>query len=237
MAFLDSDDWIEPHFTKILVHNMITYKAQISSCNSRSVSSEDEAYALCNEHISAPEVYNPLEYLNLVYTNNNVNVLICNKIYHKSLFDKVVFPVGELYEDVITNFLLCINSVRIVHTHTHLFNYFTSSTGITRSPLKEQDFQLINQWNRVLQLSKELSPELYNTIFARKITAYRALANKYMKYGTTDKKLAIKIKKLFLYELKKIIVCTKIPRSKKLHSIVAAFSIRLYYKFRHYGHG
>ena len=57
----------------------------------------------------------------------------CNKIYHRSLFQEIRFPVGRVFEDMATLPLLVQKARRIVTTNKGCYYYVENPSGITCS--------------------------------------------------------------------------------------------------------
>lgn len=76
-----------------------------------------------------------------------------NKIYRRSLFQDVRFPVGRVFEDVATLPLLLQKARRVITTSQGLYYYCVNEAGITRqargselSQLLESHLAVIGQW-------------------------------------------------------------------------------------------
>lgn len=227
IGFLDSDDWLEPQFTEILLSHMNAFDADICSCNSRSVQKIPADSPLAARSFPAPAIYTPEEYITLEYANNEVNVRVGNRLYRKRLFDDIRFPINRLYEDVLTNYLLCRQCSRMTHVHLPLHNYFVGNVSITRSPLSSKDLDLVEQCKQVYELACFDFPQMAPLFYARKLMALRSLANKYLSYGG-DKEVCAMLVKQFRKEIWKTLLHREIPIQKKLRCLAGAVSIKAY---------
>lgn len=227
IGFLDCDDYFEPDFTSTLVQCLEESGAQIASCETRDFNGKETSNPDKEKNPSIM-VYPPEEYLKLVYSNHKVNVVMWNKIYARELFKEINFPNNELYEDVPVNYLLCSKATRIVHIKKVLHNYNTGNSSITRSQLCYDDFQQIQQWNKVIKWSYNQYPGLREIIFARKIAAYRAMVRKFLIHGTVSADVVQQLILMLRKEMSGIIRCTAIPPNKKVLSLSAAISPRCF---------
>lgn len=226
VGFLDADDWLEENFTLLLLNAMQSQDAEIASCLSA------PAQAPCRDAGGPPEGiqaerYAPGEYLAIEYRNPAVNVRMGNRLYVRRLFDHVTFPDGMLYEDIVTNYRLCRQCRVAVHIPAPLHNYFIGNESITRSPLHEKDFDLPRQWEQVCQMVKEDFPALVPVVQAMQITALRALADKYSRYGG-DAGAAKSLVRAFRKVLPQAVCSREIPVGKKLRTLAGSVSLPMY---------
>lgn len=227
IGFLDADDWIEKEFAQRLLETLALYKADMVSC--RSIPSQDVTkpeYREGDLH-EIGKLYRPPEYLALEYRDPEVNVCVGNKLYARHLFSEVRFPEGEIYEDVVTNYMLCRQCRSIVHLPMPMHHYFTGNHSITRSPLRNKDMLLPKQWARIRQMAQDEFPELIPLVDAMRITSLRMLAGKYVKYGGSDA-LAKELIRAFRQSLPTVFRSAEIPPDKKLRSFAAMLSLPLY---------
>ena len=99
IGFVDSDDWIEITMYEKLFNAMQKYNTKISSARFYNV--KEVAGKLIKKHI--------YEMTDFIYFNNTEDmlyyfiyyhdVMVTNKLFSRSLFDSVRFPVGKVYED------------------------------------------------------------------------------------------------------------------------------------------
>lgn len=87
-----------------------------------------------------------------VYTSNNdywfrgkayTHSYMCNKIFRRTVFDGVRFPVGRVFEDAATLPLLLGGARKVQTTHSGLYLYCDNNTGITATARGEDLRQLL----------------------------------------------------------------------------------------------
>lgn len=226
VGFLDADDWLEENFTLLLLNAIQSQEAEIASCLSALAQAPRQNAGGLPGAIQA-QCYAPVEYLALAYRNPAVNVRMGNRLYVRHLFDHVTFPDGMLYEDVVTNYKLCRQCRVVVHIPAPLHNYFIGNESITRSPLQEKDFDLPRQWEQVYRMAKEDFPALVPAVQAMQITALRALADKYSRYGG-DAGAAKSLVHAFRKVLPQAVCSREIPAGKKLRTLAGSVSLPAY---------
>ncbi len=94
ISFVDSDDYVSEDFVESLYHALQTHQTKLAICG---IMKFDE-----NGSISLD--YSPSDTERCVSGAEMVETVwrpsACNKMYHKSLFDRVRYPFGKLYEDL-----------------------------------------------------------------------------------------------------------------------------------------
>lgn len=127
LTFVDSDDWVERDYLETLVQGLsfsdevvCTGCARVDETNVRKVRYPDRGW----------KVLSPEEY----WVQYDVLVVIsCGKLFKRSLFEKVRFPVGRIHEDVFTTHQLIFQCKRIAFRQIATYNYLVRGESITKS--------------------------------------------------------------------------------------------------------
>ena len=100
IAFVDSDDYVASNMYEILLDTIIKNNADLSICDFCSVS-ESGDITLKEPSVIEDGTYSGEKLLeNKLLTENYWHwVVAWNKLYKKSIFDNIRFPVGKLHED------------------------------------------------------------------------------------------------------------------------------------------
>lgn len=132
ISFVDSDDWIDRDFVKILINVILCERADIAFANFKRVSDEKP----CKRY-TVSKSNNPIEVLDgkvafrrLLSENGTSLVIAWGKLYKKLLFENVRFPIGLLHEDEYTTYKLLCSSSRIVFLDIPLYFYFQREDSI-----------------------------------------------------------------------------------------------------------
>lgn len=90
-------------------------------------------------------------------------VSACGKLFRRSLFERIKFPVGRLFEDEFTTYLLYARSEHVVLVEAPLYFYFINDGGITRNltPQKRCD-EYDAQWERIIFFKETKRIALYH---------------------------------------------------------------------------
>ena len=137
ITFIDSDDWVHPRYLEALYHAVKDSGLKISSCNIKRTSQ----YGIDN----IVNTGYTIEYAEDVYTQFGEKALsyAVARLYHRSLFEKIRFPKGKLFEDVFTSYKVFLSVDKIAYVEAPLYYYFYNENGIVHqkwSPKRMDEF-------------------------------------------------------------------------------------------------
>ena len=132
VSFVDSDDYIHPSFTRRLKEAMDRTGCHIAKCDILEVTRQEEPFPLPLPEYS---IYGSEKYLEIIDRISG-GFSVCNKMFRKSLFDDIRFPVGKLHEDVAVIYKLMDRAGNIVSIDQPMYYYFCNENSITKSRIK-----------------------------------------------------------------------------------------------------
>ncbi len=161
IGFVDGDDYIEKNMYELLLNNLKSYDADISECKLLRV---NDFTTKANQKSEQIKVFNNIEVLHNLYNENYTNtVVIVNKIYKKSLFDEIRFPVGKIHEDDFTTHKLLYKAHKIVNTDAALYYYYQSSNSVMRKQFNLKRLDALEAFEQRKTFCKQENlTELYN---------------------------------------------------------------------------
>lgn len=118
IAFVDSDDWIDPNMYEIMLSVLKRESADIVACGIVDTYSEKEII-----HSSPYDAGSSEKFLKLIYQDTVFPVASWNKLYRKELWKDFKFPKGKICEDAFTTYLLVDRASRIVQIPDVLYHY------------------------------------------------------------------------------------------------------------------
>lgn len=132
LSFIDSDDYVTEDFIETLLNCCQKNRADIAVCGFQKVSENEikPSKDVVQRIVTREEVFRQ------ICINNQDHVLYTvawNKLYKKSLFDFIRYPVGKLHEDEATTYKLFAESKKIVVTNKEMYGYYMSPKSIMRS--------------------------------------------------------------------------------------------------------
>ena len=160
IGFTDSDDIIETDMYQVLLELAQRYGAQVVQCQ------HDRASGLNGAKRSTePEVMDGSAFVRRLFTKTGGvytnQVSLCTKIFKRELFDGIIFPVGQVYEDEHETYKLCLKAKTLVETPDILYHYIKREnsiiTGISAKKMLDKQAALLD---RLYYLPQRL-PDLY----------------------------------------------------------------------------
>lgn len=129
LAFVDSDDWVHEAYLSSLYAAAVETESLLSACYVFSTSGEslppaEERAAQC---LSADDYYCKDT------KEGKISTTAWAKLYHKSLFETLRYPVGKLHEDEFTTYLAVYQAGKVGVTPARLYAYFQNPAGIMKS--------------------------------------------------------------------------------------------------------
>ena len=134
VAFVDSDDWIDPNMYADMMSAMISTDSDIAQCEFCEVFEDGRL-----EHHSPDSNANSFEIVGreegvlLIVHDDKWKSFMWNKIFKKHLFDHIVFPKGRVYEDYPIMHSLFHHASLSVYLSAEYYFYYRRSDSITNS--------------------------------------------------------------------------------------------------------
>lgn len=129
IGFIDSDDWIENGYIEKLYRLINKYNADISVCNFIKTSCKDKNLD-CNLKVEIKE-YTNIQALEQYYDIYSIQMVVAwGKLYKRSLFKDIEFPIGKIHEDEYITYKLFYRSNKVVLTTEPLYYYWQRSDSI-----------------------------------------------------------------------------------------------------------
>jgi len=150
LAFVDSDDWVHPDYLKVLYAVAEETSCKISVCGffrteGEAFPEEQDDSILC---MSADDYY-------CGQIHGGVTAVAWNKLYHRSLFKKLRYPIGKLHEDEFTTYLAIYQTGKIGVTPAQLYAYYQNPEGIMRSEWNPRRMHVLEAFEQQLAFARE----------------------------------------------------------------------------------
>lgn len=130
IAFVDSDDWVEPEYIQVLYDSMKKTGSDISICSFYRVKGENRRlYQVQNQK----EAYESKEALKLLLLEKRCPNYVWNKLYKKKIFASLRFPKGKIWEDIYIMGDAFYSADKISFTNVPLYNYVWRGNSIIGS--------------------------------------------------------------------------------------------------------
>lgn len=135
ISFIDSDDYIDKDFYKILMDLIINNNADVAECSYKKITDGDNSNYKKDVLREKNDKYITLHNLDIVsslYKNEEFTVIwnVWNKLYKKELLKDIFFPKGKLHEDVFTTYRILYKAKKIISTNKQLYFYMQRPSSI-----------------------------------------------------------------------------------------------------------
>lgn len=181
---IDPDDYVDDDYIEYLYRLVLKYNVKMSICQHRVVydsgridekgSSGDEALSnkLCIERMLYHDV---------------IDTSAWAKLYHKSLFLTVQYPVGKLFEDIATTYKLMLQCETIAVGYESKYSYIIRGDSIVNSKFRIQKLDLLEMTDRMGQKVLAVYPDLSRAVLRRRVYARFSTLNQMLSAGGCDK--------------------------------------------------
>lgn len=140
IGFIDSDDVIAPNFYECLYNLILETNSDIAECASVQIT-EDDLFSHNYKFDFSDTPYITTDRLGALHRIHSEDVYIVgkslvvwNKLYKRSLWNLVQFPVGKRYEDDLTTYKVFNEITKLVSTQKVLYNYVQRNNSIMHQP-------------------------------------------------------------------------------------------------------
>ena len=151
LGFVDSDDWVHPDFLLRLYTMVQETGGLMSACGYFRTEGGDFPAMGAPEYrvLSADDYYCPDE------AGEDVPAIAWNKLYHKSLFDTLRYPVGKLHEDEFPTYLAVYCAGKVAVTREPLYAYYQNPVGIMLSKWTPRKLHILEATENQITFARE----------------------------------------------------------------------------------
>lgn len=226
IGFMDSDDLISENMYESLYRSLISNDADMSMCRLLDCyGGKIPQFEPCVKD----EVFSQEEAIKEIFIAKRASVWPVNKLYKKTLFDNVRYPVGKITEDGYIILDLLSQCRRVVLVNDAVYYYMHRENSVTTTKFSSKNYSTIEAWERNYQIVKEKFPNVEYEAKMRVIWAYFNVLDKMA--DLTDPE-DIKKRKEFIRFIRGnfwfIINCPYFHKSRKLSAAVLMVSGKLY---------
>lgn len=162
VTFVDADDTVSPYLLADLYRLIQRHHTKLA------ISAISELYPDGREHLVAnphlPTRLSTERALKAMLAEDGFTMAIAGKLFARSLFNHIEFPLGKLHEDVGTTYRLLLACPEISYTARPLYYYHQNPVSITHQSFRRQKLDLITLTDQMcdeLQIRyPDLNPDL-----------------------------------------------------------------------------
>lgn len=214
--FVDSDDYIESDMIESLINAIIKYKTKIACCG-RYILSEYDNIQKEEFVFEEDQIWDSYTAIKRMLMFKGIDSASWDKIYHKSLFEHLRYPVGVLHDDLVIIPKIMIKAGKIVHIGYPKYYYVQREGSVTSQKFSKKTLGILPQMDRLKKLVLTNYPSLdqeMNSFYYRYLIYMLGLikTNKNKKFKNARKELKIKVYK----EIKTILKNKYLSRKTKI---------------------
>lgn len=136
LAFIDSDDWVESGYFDALYSLLRDNDADLSAMSLCSV--DEEGNEIGRHHGGKTYLLDDTIAMENMFYRDGLPWCAQAKLYKRSLFDGVIYPVGILMEDKATTYKIFARCKTIVYSDMPLYKYLVRQGSIMRSRFSDK---------------------------------------------------------------------------------------------------
>ena len=226
LTFIDSDDYIEDDYVEYL-YSLIKegYKMSICSLYVEYTSNGK----IVNKGNGKEIVISGKKCIEKMCYHDEVDTCAYAKLMHRSLFQKVRYPKGKIFEDIGTTYLLFDQCEEVICGFIPKYYYVIRENSIVTSEFNIKKLELIEMTDKMAHYVDTKYPELKGATLRRKGYAYFSTLNQML--DVTDKRYLEKRKQIVKYLRKnsiKIIKNRKTPNRDRIAYLCLLLGFNIY---------
>ena len=157
LTFIDSDDYIDLDYVEFLYNLIKKFKTKMSICIERIYY---ENGTILSKENDREVVLNQKEVLEKMLYQDEINVSTWAKMYDRSLFKKIKFPKGKIFEDAFTTYKLVMECDKVAVNVKCKYNYMIRKGSILTADFNLNKLLLIDAYQQMTRDVLKIYPDL-----------------------------------------------------------------------------
>lgn len=169
VAFIDSDDFIEPDMIETLLRLIEQYHADFSSCGVANCYQDKTTLQCKTMEEGCVDGETAFGY---ILEGKRIAGSMCNKLLDRRLLQNLRFPLGHIYEDAMFIADLMPLVQKVAYTTQPKYYYYHRAGSSTTSRFKSRDMDAILAYDKTRQVVRKQFPSLSKAADFRYIWAH-----------------------------------------------------------------
>lgn len=226
ITFIDSDDYVDENYLTYLFNMIVEYKADMSICTIVRTNEHERNCHNNNDEIVL--IMDASRAIELSLYQKYIDVSACGKLYKRSLFENIRFPVSKIYEDLDTTYKLYGECDRIVFGNKERYYYVERPNSITGETFSDNDFVPIRIMDELYRSVIHKYEGLENACIRRKCIIYVEIIKKAFKTEARNRKQVKHLREVLRITSKHVLVDKKTSIKDKIKILLAVFCPQFY---------
>lgn len=198
IAFVDSDDYINPEMYRRMYDKLKENNADLSICGYCRVDELNDS-GLRIDNVCVGEIIDKKEALRNI-CKSSAYVAVWNKLYKRHLFQNIRFPKGKIEEDLFVMPRIFDNCSKIVSVSDNYYYYMQSPNSISRGNKAVRHLDGIEAYYRfLLYCEKKCYTDLLQEIACKMVDHYMWIMKQIPNVLPNEKKRLHEIKSMIRY--------------------------------------
>ena len=226
LVFIDADDEADDDYVSSLFGLVRKYSVSMAACNHSIVrgGKSKKRFSLPQEECVL-DAHTALE--NVCY-QKMPDVSSWGKIYHRTLFDGLRFPVGRLYEDTYVFAELMLRAGRIAYTPESLYRYIQRTDSLSHGSFSPEKLQYIDSVVRLANTAVSEFPDLKEAAMCRKVFAALSVRRFFVDCAPERIGLRGRLEKYVRKNRKMLLGNPRVPMRDKIAALALSVSPKAY---------
>ena len=161
LCFIDSDDWVSNDMVEVLLKHCQTNQTKLAICGRYDIYEELDRQII-GKNPCQDNVIDPKTAVSQMLTGKEFDCSAWGKLYHRSLWQNVRFPVGRIYEDIAVLYKVVLTTDRVAIVSKPMYFYLKRPDSITASSFSEALLDYPYNTRKLLYDIQENQPDLYD---------------------------------------------------------------------------
>ena len=150
IAFVDSDDWLEPNMYEALISQLEKHEADIVACSFYECKGDGKKAVGDSKNIRV------IDTEEIFINKNQLRFLVWNKVFRRSFVEEMRFVPGQVYEDFHFCRQVFLKTKKLVYLDVPFYNYRISRPGNTNSSFKPGRMCIFGEFDALINDLAEL---------------------------------------------------------------------------------
>lgn len=227
LSFVDGDDYVSNDFISFLMNLLSKNGGDVAQCGHFIQYSEKRKVEKNSNHETI--VLNRVRAIESLCYNGRYDVTAWNKLYKKSVFNNVSFPVGRLYEDTATSYHLAENADRFVVSMEPKYYYVQRYNSIANGRnFNNNKYQFIEVGDEMAFYVEKNYPSLYQGANAKKCFVRLSTLSQLVNTHHYDKARIKSMRKVIVRLSLGLIMDSKVSKRDKLGVVAICLGFPFY---------
>lgn len=200
--FLDSDDYIDANTIQIMVQEK--EKLQVGCLVAGHINVKEDGI-VCNERKKSTRIYSGKSFVHCMVNPRQIGAYAWGKLFDRNLFSTLRFPVGLLYEDIMTIPWAIYDLDKVAYISTPLYMYRQREGSILNSYSEKRSDEILAYCKLI-----DFADEKHDAILAwyaavNAVRSYLEVHHRYKVHGFDVAKLEKEYRKMAMSATRRII--------------------------------